>query len=529
MNRLMIGRAIGVLSQLSGIALLLTSSWLIVRAAEQPPVLYLMVAIVSVRFFGLARAALRYVERLLTHDAALAMVTAARVEVYRDLERLAPVGMTGRRRGDLVSRVVSDVDALQDRVLRLRGPWIVSLLSAVAVVALVAWIDPVSGAVVGGCAAGAMALIRLVVPWASRTSRAAAASWRGDLAAEVSLAALTAPDLVAYDAGHLVSAPAHDRISRLAAAERRGAWVNGLGQAIVLVSTGIAVSVVAALSGGVDPVLVGVVVLAPLALAEPLDALAEAERLRPGIEAAIARLDELAEAPESVSNPATPVALPDRFDLGVEDLAVGWQHPVAEGITFDLAQGDVIALTGPSGAGKSTVALTLARMLEPLGGRVLLGGVDLRELAATDVRSRVGLLAQDELVFDTSLRENLRIADPAASDSAMQAALDRAGLGDFVRGLPDGLDTEVGEGGARLSGGERQRLCLARLVLADHQVLVLDEPTEHLDRRAAEALIDDVLALAPSRSIVVVTHADWVVERIGRSVTLSATRTAVPA
>jgi ATP-binding cassette subfamily C protein CydC len=518
--RLAWGRVLGTLSQLAGIGLLLTSAWLIVRAAERPPVLYLMVAIVSVRFFGLSRAVLRYAERLLTHEAALARVTEARIAVYRELDRIAPAGMPSRRRGDLVSRVVSDVDAVQDRVLRLRGPWVVAIASSVVTVVLVTVVDPTSGVVLAATTAVAMATVRVVVPWSVRRSSEGSAAWRGDLAADVAHAVLAAPDLVAYGATEQVRRSTRHSTALLARAQRRGAVLSGLGEAVVLLQTGAAVAVTAALSAGLDPVMVGVVVLAPLALVDPLTALADAERIRPVIEGAERRLAELTSAPDAIVEPLRPVALPAGHDLQVRDLAVGWDSTVAEGITFDVPSGAVIGIRGPSGAGKSTLAQTLARLVEPRGGQVLLAGTDVQVLAAADVRSRIGYLGQDEIVFDTSIRENLRIASPSASDDGLRAALQVAGLGDFVASLPDGLDTTVGEHGGRVSGGERQRLCLARLVLGGHRVLVVDEPTEHLDAEAGRALMDDLLALAPARSLVVVSHSAAVLDRVDRVVTV---------
>lgn len=521
MTRLVWGRFFGVLSQIAATGLLLASAWLIVRAAEQPPVLYLMVAIVSVRFFGLSRAALRYVERLLTHDAAFARVTEARIAVYRDLERAAPVGMPGQRRGDLVSRVVSDVDAVQDRMLRLRGPWIVALAASAVTIGLVVVLDPVSGLVLAVATVVSMLLVRAVVPWSVRRSGERSARWRGELAADVSHGVLASPDLVAYGAAGLLRDSAHGSIERLARAQRRTAVLAGLGEAIVLVSTGAAVAVVAALSGGLDPVLVGVVVLAPLALLEPLTALSEAEALRPGIEDAERRLSELGRASAAITDPPAPAPLPGSFDLDVTDLAIGWDTTLASRISFCLPPGEVVAVAGPSGVGKSTMALTLARLVEPRAGVIRLGGTDVRELAASDTRSVIGYLAQDEIVFDTTIRENLRIADPDATDAEMFTALRTAGMADFMASLPDGLDTTVGERGGRLSGGERQRLCLARLVLGGHRILVLDEPTEHLDQQTAETLLEDILALAPARSVVVISHAPWVLERLGRTVDLA--------
>lgn len=513
-DRLLAGRLLGVLGQLAGIGLLLTSGWLIVRAAEQPPVLYLMVAIVSVRFFGISRTLLRYLERLLTHDAAFAHVTIARIAVYRDLDRIAPRGMSGRRRGDLVSRVVSDVDAVQDRLLRLRGPWFVAVSSASVVVVLVGVLDLTSGILVAATTVTSMAAVRLVVPWGVRRSGEQAAHGRGQLAAEASQAVLAAPDLVAHGATHLLGDAARRAATGLAAGQRRAAVVEGLGQAMVLILSGLAVAGIAAASGGLSPVVVGVLVLAPLALIEPLEALADAERLRPAIQAAERRLDELAEAPSSIQEPLDPVQVPTGFDLEVEDLAIGWTSTLQRGISFSVPEGGSLGICGPSGSGKSTLAHTLVRLLEPRAGAIRLGGVDHQRIASADVRARIGYLAQDEIVFDTTIRENLRVAAPDAADADMHGALSAAGLAAFVDSLPDGLDTRVGERGNRLSGGERQRLCLARLLLGGHRVLVVDEPTEHLDEAAGDALMADLRALTPTRSLVVISHSARVLARL---------------
>lgn len=284
----------------------------------------------------------------------------------------------------------------------------------------------------------------------------------------------------------------------------------------------------ALLTPGLAPVLVGVAVLAPLALMEPLEALADAERLRPGVEAGERRLAELADVPTPVVEPATPRTLSVETDLVVENLVVGWDGACAEPVSFDLPAGSSLVVTGPSGVGKSTLGLTLARLVEPVSGAVRLGGVDLRDLAGADVRSVVGVLAQDEIVFDTTIRENLRIADPGASELSMWEALGAAGLGRFVDGLPSALDTPVGEGGTLLSGGERQRLCLARLILGRHQVLVVDEPTEHLDEAAGDALVNDLLALAPDRSVIVISHAARVVDKIANRIAMEAAQVSSP-
>ncbi|MBM9462797.1 thiol reductant ABC exporter subunit CydC [Aeromicrobium sp. YIM 150415] len=522
-GRLGLGVLMGVLAQLSAIGLLLAAAWLIVRAAQQPPVLYLMVAIVSVRAFGIARAVFRYVERLMTHDVALRDATTDRVEVYRQLNRIAPAGLTGQRRGDVVSRVVSDVQTRQDRLLRVGLPWWTGLLASVVVIGVVAALDLRSGLVVaGGVVVSAVAIRSTVARIAARRDGRRAAAARGRLAADVSQIVLAGPDLVAFGAGDRFRAETGRSVTELAGAQRRGAGAVGLASAIVLAVTGAAVALVAAWSAGASVVVVGVLVLAPIALSEPLEAWGDAERHRPAVDDADTRIAALTALPAPIAEPDQSTALPSAWSLRLRGLAVGWESTLVDGIDLDVNEGEIVAITGPSGIGKSTLAYTLLRLIEPRAGSIQLGDVDVRELGSDDVRGRIGYLGQDEIIFDTTIRENLRIADPEAGDESAMTALDRAGLGEFVRSLPRGLDTPVGEHGSRLSGGERQRLALARLLLGDHRIVVLDEPTEHLDAPTARALLDDLLALAPDRSVIVISHAPEVLDRIDRVIRLDA-------
>lgn len=523
-TRLAFGVGMGVLAQLAAVGLLLAAAWLIVRAAEQPPVLYLMVAIVSVRFFGIARSVLRYFERLATHDVALADAVEQRVATYVDLDRVAPAGLGDLRRGDLVSRVVADVATLQDRLLRVRVPWWVGLAATAVVVGVVGGVDLRSGATIAAGAVLSGVGLRWLVARAG-AGRAGRAEAQGRLAAEVAASAVAARELVAFGAADGARARADEATQDADRAQTGGAHVGGVGSAVVLAVTGAVVSVLAAWSGGVDPVVVGVILLAPIALVEPITGWAEAERVRPEVEAAVERLAALSALPNPVEDPREPRRLPDAFDLEVDGVVVGWDAPVTEPVTFEVPAGAKVAVTGPSGVGKSTLAYALLRLLPTWDGRIRLGGVPTTELAAADVRRRIGYLGQDDVVFDTTVRENLRIADPGADDDRMRAALDAAGLLGAIDAMPHGLDTSVGEHGGRLSGGERQRLCLARLLLADHRVLVLDEPTEHLDAPTAEALIEDVLAL-PDRSVIVISHSAAVLDRFGTVIPMASDRRA---
>jgi len=513
-RRLLLGGFFGLLASLASIGLLLVSAWLISRAAQHPPVLYLMVAIVAVRAFGIARAALRYVERLYTHDGALRIGTEIRLAVYERLERLSPSTLAAGRRGERIARIVSDVDALQDRIVRVVIPRVVTALSAAVVVGLVLAVFPLGGVILAGAVVVAWCGVLLAVRLGGAESNATTAELRGALAADVSQTVRSARDLVAYGAGEQARDALTRTGDRLATAERRSAFLDGLGVLIVRVCLGAATcaiawaGVVAVADGALAPVLLAVVVLAPVALAEPLEGLSAIAQQDLRSAASRRRVDELVSAPEDVVDPDAPAPDPVGFDLQVRDLALGWGDApdLVHGFDLDLPEGAVVAVAGPSGSGKSTLAAVLLRLAAPRAGTVTLGGTPIDALTGEQVRRVVATLRQDEHVFDTTIRENLRIADPGADDATMQAALDAAGLGAFVAGLPDGLDTEVGENGNRLSGGERQRLGLARLLLGDHRVLVLDEPTEHLDAATAEALLRDLVALAPYRSILLVSH-----------------------
>jgi thiol reductant ABC exporter CydC subunit len=522
---------LGALTVLLGAGLMATAGYLITRAAERPAILSLTVAIVAVRFFGLSRPLARYLERLCSHDVALRVLGRVRARVWTAIEPLAPVQLEGFRHGDLLARMVADVDALQGLHLRILGPPQAAVLAGAAAAGVAAAFLPAAGVVLAAGLLVAGVAAPVVAGACGRRASRRQAGARGELSAELVELLRCAPELVAYGAQDAALARVRVADRELVRIARRDAVAAGAADALGLVVTGLtvagvlAVAVHASADGHLDRVLVAMLTLLALAAFEAVTPLAATARELPAILAAGRRVLELVDRDAAVADPADPAPAPrPPAAAALEDVRVRYgprERPALDGASLRLEPGRRVALVGPSGAGKTTVANLLLRYLDPEAGRVTLGGTDLRDLRQHDVRAAIAVAGQDAHLFATSIRENVRLARPAASDDELERALRRARLWSFVEGLPDGWDTPVGEEGRELSGGQRQRVVLARALLADAPILVLDEPTAHLDPATARDLVRDVVAAAGDAALLLITHRPEGLEHVDEIVTLA--------
>jgi ATP-binding cassette, subfamily C, bacterial CydCD len=528
-RRLLAATSIGVAGELGAMGLLATGAWLLLSASLRPPILLLSVAVGAVQLFSLERAFARYGERLASHSLGLGVQAGLRIWLYRRLGSLLPAGLPTANQGDLLARLISDTEEAQDLVVRVAGPLLAALAAWVVGAITEAALLPTAGGVV--LAAGVLALTGTAAAVAVVSRRAAALpAARGAVTTWVHQLLASGEELMALGADDWALAELDRRERDLGARTRAVAAAAGLGRAVATLAGGAGVAGVAwvgerALTAGrIGPVELGVLVFLALSVAGILRALPDAAGRLPVSRASVQRLADLGHRPSperpgvvqsrpgnpshcwpngpSPRRPSPPVLL--------RGAAIGYPgagpRPAVRGVDLDLVPGQPVALTGPSGSGKTSVLFALLRFADLTAGQMTIGGADALALPPEQVRALLAWSPEQPQLFPATLRANLRVGAPHASDAQIVGLLQQLRLGPWLDRLEQGLDTVLAPWGHPVSGGELQRLSVARALLAGRPVLLLDEPTRHLDAATAGDVLAAVLDQAAGRSLLWVTH-----------------------
>jgi len=505
----------GSLTVSSGIGLLATSAYLISCAALHPSIAALQVAIVGVRFFGLTRGLFRYLERYVSHLVNFSLLAQLRVWFYRAIEPLAPALLLDYRGGDLLSRAVGDIDALENFYVRVVSPFAVAGLTILGVCVFIRSFNSILAFVLLFFLLLAGIGLPVLVRGLSYKPGKDIVLTRSQLRADLVDGIQGLDTLLVYNQDTAWQEKIRTEGIAFASLQKKMGWINGFQMASGNLLTNLSMWVVLFIAINLvtaeqlDGVYLSVLALAVMASFEAVLPLSQAaQHLETGLQSA-RRLFELADAQSAVADASSTHPAPQKFDIEVRDLSFSYTQNgplILDHINFSLSQGKTLAIVGPSGAGKSTLINLLLRFWDYSEGQILLDQKDLRYYAQDDVRRSMMVISQTTYLFNNTIRQNLLLARPQASQSQIEAACATAHIDQFIQSLPEGYDTWVGEHGCQLSGGERQRLAIARAVLKDAPILILDEPTANLDSLTELDVIHSLQSLAKQRTVLWATH-----------------------
>ncbi|OKL49898.1 thiol reductant ABC exporter subunit CydC [Boudabousia marimammalium] len=506
---------LGSLALGSSVGLASVSAWLIARASQMPPILYLNLAVTSVRALGISKALFRYIERLVSHRIALTGVVELRTSFYARLASLRSDAVASMHRGALLSRATADVDAVGDLVVRSIQPMLVTLVVSVFTVFGLSFLHVGAALWLGLC------LLFSILAGLRLSARSTRMSQQAQRKHEQELSKLTVDSLensaeirvLGQSARYAKSIGAVE--SGLITARKKAAQAAGLASAVDTLALGLALvgnsilGTMAVSAGELSQVGLAVIVLTPLASFEGTAMLGQAAAQLVRSAAAAEALVELIDAEQDLPEAQLPGPSQTTPSLVAQNLTVAWpQGPeVLNNVNLSVSPGSKIAIVGPSGIGKTTLLLTLAGMLPPREGTALIRGVSAWNLSRQDAASVVSLTLEDAHIFAASVYENLRVARADLDEDEARELLNKVHLENWFSALPIGLNTKLAAGGKTVSGGERRRILVARALASQAEVLLLDEPAEHLDNQVGRALVRDIFALADQgKSIVLVTH-----------------------
>ena len=528
---LVAGGFLGVIAVGSNVALMGLSAYLISKAAIATSVAELALAVTGVRVLAISRATFRYLERYTTHRAMFRILSTVRVWFYRALEPLAPARLVDRRSGDLLTRLVDDVDALEDFYIKV-------LLPPVVAAVMVASMSIVYGAfdlALGLALAGFLVLTGVVLPltsrWLSSVPAAAVATIRGDVGAMLVDEVQGVADLVALDAAAAHRERLLARARELDQARGRLGAIEGVANALSGLFASLAAMVILVLAipmvtaGTLEGVFLATLPLAAIAAFEAVQPLSRALQLYDTTRASARRIFELVDEEPPVSDPAAPAPSPSTDALEIEGLSFRFAETepwVLRDLTLVVGAGERVALVGPSGSGKSTLVSLLLRFWDYDTGTIRVGGRELHELTQDEARAQLSVVPQDVHLFNATIEDNLMVADAYATREDLERACAVARLDAFIDSLPSGYDTVVGEDGTMLSGGERRRLAIARAVLKDAPVAILDEASADLDSTTESQLWSALDPWLEGKTVLVISHRPTIGSHVDRVVELGA-------
>jgi ATP-binding cassette, subfamily C, bacterial CydC len=529
-----LGLLVAVMQGLAAVALLGVSAWLISRAAEVSSIVYLGIAIVGVRGFAVGRATFRYVERLLLHESAFRMLGKRRPDIFKKLAPFIPAGFSEVGRGETMARVVNDVEELQNLPLRVVAPLVQTTVVAVASTIFLWSLLPVAGLALLLSVASCFIIAIPLSAKLAKSSDQTIAPLKARLA-EQSLDLLENQDVyLAYGWMGEKRDEIAETDRQLRKAIAKSATSSGLGTALFTLFSMVAVVAgawfggIAVSSGSLPGATLAIFALLPIAVFEVLQAAQPAMASFRKFEVSADRIAELLdrEIPQELVFEAAEFHMQDFESMELRSVDVRYptsKHPVLSSLNFSLKRGETLLLSGESGIGKSTVALLLARLIQPSSGQYLINGKPVAHYSVESVRKRVGLVEQRPTVFLGDVRANLKVAKPSANDQKLIRVLENVGLWQMFEAR-EGLETQLGDRGVLISGGEAQRLALARAILADFDVLILDEPTANVDRQTADKLVQDLMRVARQeerRAIVLISHEERFKALVDREVRLA--------
>jgi ATP-binding cassette subfamily C protein CydC len=515
------GSLFGLIATTATVGLLALSGWFLSAAAfaglsiTAAQTFNYFFPSIGVRIFAILRTLARYAERVVSHDATFRILESLRIWFYERIEPLAPARLMRYRSGDILNRVLSDIDALDNLYLRILSPTLVAGLMVAGLTVFLSLFDPL----IALTTLGWLVVAGFGIPAAAGIAGAAAGRRLSHLMTQLRIQIVEGiqglPELLVFNRCRDYLGRMDRNNRNLLDVQRHMSHLRGLSFAGVTLTSGLAVlwalyhGAALVSSGVLHGASLAMIALTVLAAFDALMPLPSAYQYLGHTREAARELLEVVGCEPPVAFSENSLAVLHRFDVSFDRVSFRYTDNAANAvhdIRFHLPAGQRFAVLGPTGAGKSTLAHLMVRFWDVQSGSVRIGGEDIRNLSESILRQSVSLVSQQAHMFNASVRDNLLIARPGATEPELWQALAAVWLADFVKSLPQGIDTWIGESGRLVSGGQARRLALARAILRDAPIWVLDEPTEGLDRATERRIMETLFEVTSGRTVLFITH-----------------------